>query len=111
MHVNYTYFENMYEIKDVDEKNFYISVSYNDNDILKHKAYLYSFLNAYQLLIICLGEALFLKYQQYPELKNLYKPNVRHTWEKTIAELIATRPDLKEILDSYGLWTIEHPFV
>ncbi len=111
MHVNFSYFERMYDLELVDENTGYLNISYNDKDVLKHKAYLYSFLNAYQILIQCLGNAFLYKYKKYEQLKNLNKPSVRYIWEDSINEIISSRPDLEDIFYSYGLCGIEHPFV
>lgn len=105
MHSNYSYFEKNLIVKPFDSKKFYLNIQYFDDDFLEHKAFLFSFLHIYRLIIVSLGKALALKFKG-ENIVNVEFESMEKELKHNVIELVKERPDLLEKCRKFGLWDV-----
>jgi len=105
VHMNYEYYQKSHSRKGINSKNSIIKTLFVTEDPQEHKAFLFSFLHVYYLIVFSIREAF------APEFKKVMAVNIdidkfEKNWHPKIIGLIKDRSDLKEICQSFGFWEV-----
>lgn len=105
VHSNWNYLRKNYQTRQVGNGSTEYKIPYIDRNFLEHRAYLYSFLNIYRLMIVSLGKALVAKFGNEKELQIDYD-KMKMVLEPKVMKLAEEHPNLREILTVFGLWNL-----
>jgi len=105
VHSNWNYLNKNYQ-QIVTNSGYVFKIPYIDKDFFEHRAFLYSFLHIYRLMIVSIGKALEPKFGHKRELHIDHKI-MEKVLKPKVLKLVNERSDLVNILKIFGIWKLE----